>query len=125
MAEGNNIPEAAKLDVGSPVIEVEGVEILDKDGTELTVVEEMDRAVVEVDLCGTSAETDEPHEGGDPPGESRTIALPSPEPRFVLVCKFLVQHCRGHGRLEFFDGTELRGGGIGTTTGTVEGLDRR
>ena len=70
-----DIPETAELDVGSPVIEIEGIEILDKDGTELAVVEEMDRFVVEVDLQGTNAETDEPHEKGEPPGKPRAIAL--------------------------------------------------
>lgn len=70
-----DIPETAELYVGSPVIEIEGIEIFDKDGTKLTVVEEMDRFVVEVDLQGTNAKTDEPHEESKPPGESSTIAL--------------------------------------------------
>ena len=69
-----NIPEAPKLDVRRPVVEVESVEIFDKDGTQLAVVKEMDRFVVEVDLDGAGTETDEPEEDGDPPGESRPIA---------------------------------------------------
>jgi len=88
----------------------------------LTVVEEMNRFVVEEHLEGTNAETNEPHEGGEPPGESSPIALLSPEPRLFLVAKFLGQHCRGHGGPEFFDSDELGGGSIGSTAGTVEGL---
>ena len=69
------IPETAKLYVRSPVVEIEGVETFIKDGTKLTVVNEMDRFVVEVNLQGTNAKTDEPHEESKPPGESSTIAL--------------------------------------------------
>lgn len=45
-----NKPKAAELNVRSPIIQVEGVEVFDKDGTELTVVNEADRPVVKVDL---------------------------------------------------------------------------
>ena len=90
MTEGKkNVPETAQLDVGGPVIEVEGVEIFGKYGTELTVVKDVDRFVVEVDLYDTSAETDEPHEDCEPPGESRTIALSTLKPRFVSASKLL------------------------------------
>ena len=90
MTEGEkNVPETAKLDVGGPVIEVERVEIFDEDGTELTVVKDVDRSVVEVDLYDASAETKEPHEGCEPPGEPRTIALSTVKPRLVSIRKFL------------------------------------
>jgi hypothetical protein len=39
--------------------------------------------------------------------------------------KFLGQHGRGHGRLGFLHGTELGHGGIGSATGTIDGLDWR
>lgn len=117
-----NIPKAAELDVRGPVIEVEGVEIFDKDGTELVVVEEVDRFVIEVDFYGTNAETDEPHEDGEPPGASGTIAFLTTAPRLVLVGKFLGQHGRRHGGLGFFHNTKLRRGGIGSNTSTVDGL---
>lgn len=119
------IPETAKLYVRSPVVEIEGVETFIKDGTKLTVVNEMDRFVVEVDLDGTTAETEEPHADGEPPGESGTITLLALEPRLVLVCEFLGQHGRRHRRLGFLRNAELRRGGIGSTAGTVDRLDRR
>lgn len=84
-----NIPEAPKLDVRRPVVEVERVKIFDKDGTQLAVVKEMDRSVVEVDLYGTSTEADEPEEDGDPPGESRTTAPLVIEPWLILFGEFL------------------------------------
>ena len=56
-----NVPETTELDVRSPAVEVEGVEILGKDRTELAVVKEMDGFVVKVDFDGASTETDEPH----------------------------------------------------------------
>ena len=80
-----NIPEAAKLDIRGPVVEVEGVEILDKDGTQLAVVKEMDRPVVEKDLDGAGTEADEPEDDGDPPGESRTVAPLTIKPWLILV----------------------------------------
>lgn len=84
-----NIPETAELDLRSPVVEVERVEIFDKDRTKLAVVKNVDRSVIEVDFYGASAETEKPDEGGDPPRKSRTVALLTVEPRLVLVGELL------------------------------------
>jgi hypothetical protein len=110
------------LDVRSPVVEVEGVEVFLKDGTEVPAVEEGDRFVVEEDFEGANTETDRPHEGGEPPGESRTIALLTAEPRFGFVGEFLGQHGGRHEGLGFPGEPELRGGDIGSNAGTIDSL---
>ena len=120
--EGYNLPEAAELDVWSPVIQVERVEILDKDGAKLVVVNDVDGFVVEVDFQGTKAKTNEPHSDSEPPGEPRTIGFLAFEPRFVLVSQFLGQHGGRHRGPGFFDSTKLLGG---TIRSTIEGLYRR
>lgn len=121
-AEGDNPPEAAELDVRSPVIQVEGVEIFDKDRTELVVVNDVDRFVVEVDRQATEGETSEPHGNCEPPREPGTIAFLAFEPRLVLVSQFLGQDGRGHRRPGLFDSTKLWRGGIRSA---IERLYRR
>lgn len=122
MALGDNLPEATELDVGSPVVQVEGVKIFHKDGTKLAILDDVDRFVVEVDSQGTESETNEPHSNGEPPGEPRAITFLAFEPRLVLVSQFLGQHGRRHGGSRLLDDTELWRRGI---WGAIEGLYRR